>query len=320
MTGKEKWRFKTGGTVWSSPAISNGIVYVGSVDNNLYAIDAVTGKEKWRFKTGGDLWSPAISNGVVYVGSDDNNMYAIDAVVGTEKWRFGTGGIVMSPSVSNGTIYVGNNGGDLYAIDAVMGTEKWRFGMGGGVSSSQVISKGVVYFGGIDGNLYAIGGVPSTSITTSPGSGTTTLAAGYTQNATSPVATLIAIPVVPQTTAPVQTVPQVGMGTPFPTQRLPVDYVLGLSVLGNGDTLSPYMTVTLRGGNGMTFDYRVDVTLTKPDGTSQKDVMLPPFHVGQQVTFPCSLDRNRVEIWVTAPNVGKVKTYDQILPFKSINS
>jgi hypothetical protein len=48
----ELWRFETGGTVYSSPVVSNGVVYVGSNDNNLYAIDAVTGTEKWRFKDG----------------------------------------------------------------------------------------------------------------------------------------------------------------------------------------------------------------------------------------------------------------------------
>ena len=57
----------------SSPAVSNGVVYVGSYDKNLYAIDAMTGAEKWRFKTGNYVGSsPAVSNGVVYVGSDDN--------------------------------------------------------------------------------------------------------------------------------------------------------------------------------------------------------------------------------------------------------
>jgi hypothetical protein len=47
--------------------------------------------------------------------------------------------------------------------------------------------------------------------------------------------------------------------------------------------------------------------------------MLPPFYVGQMVTFPCSTDKNRVEIWVTAPTVGKIKTYDEIVPFRAIN-
>lgn len=151
------------------------------------------------------------------------------------------------------------------------------------------------------------------------------LAAGCTQNATPPVVTptpttnQIATPVAPQTTAPVTTTPRVGMGTPGPTEMLPVDYMLDFAVQGNGDTANPFMAVTLRGGNGMNLDSRVDVTFTKPDGTSQQNYMLPTFYVGQYVSFPCSTERNRVEIWVTAPQVGKVKTYDQIVAFKSIN-
>ena len=49
--------------------------------SNLYAIDAVTGTEKWRFTTGNDvLSSPAVVNGVVYVGSNDGYLYALGGV------------------------------------------------------------------------------------------------------------------------------------------------------------------------------------------------------------------------------------------------
>ena len=119
MTGKEKWNFATGDRMWSSsPAVANGVVYFGSDDKNLYAIDAVTGKEKWRFATGDRVWSsPAVANGIVYVGSRDNNLYAIDAVTGKERWRFATGDWVdSSPAVANGIIYVGSNDKNLYAI------------------------------------------------------------------------------------------------------------------------------------------------------------------------------------------------------------
>ncbi|MDD1687544.1 PQQ-binding-like beta-propeller repeat protein [Methanoregula sp.] len=74
----ELWHFATGGFIYSSPTVADGIVYAGSDDKNLYAIDAVTGKEKWRFATGD--WvdsSPAVANGIVYVGSNDKNLYAI---------------------------------------------------------------------------------------------------------------------------------------------------------------------------------------------------------------------------------------------------
>ena len=116
----ELWRFATGGIVYSSPAVANGIVYVGSEDKNLYAIDAVTGKEKWRFTTGDHVFaSPTVADGSVYVRSEDKNLYAIDAVTGKEKWRFATGDHVdSSPAVANGIVYVGSDDKNLYAVGA----------------------------------------------------------------------------------------------------------------------------------------------------------------------------------------------------------
>ena len=83
-TNAELWRFMR--AEMSSPTVANGVVYVGSNDNNLHAIDAVTGKEKWRFVTGNsDSSSPAVSDGVVYIGSVDGNLYAIDALTGKRE-------------------------------------------------------------------------------------------------------------------------------------------------------------------------------------------------------------------------------------------
>src|ERR1051326_3953847 len=47
----------------------NGVVYIGSVDGNVYAVDEETGKEKWKFKTLASRQvtsSPTIANGLVY--------------------------------------------------------------------------------------------------------------------------------------------------------------------------------------------------------------------------------------------------------------
>jgi outer membrane protein assembly factor BamB len=74
------WKFTTGGVVWSSPAVVNGVVYVGSLDNNTYALNATTGAQLWNYTTGNNVESsPAVVNGVVYVGcwTPDNNVYAI---------------------------------------------------------------------------------------------------------------------------------------------------------------------------------------------------------------------------------------------------
>jgi PGF-CTERM protein len=52
---------------------------VGSMDNNTYALNATTGAKLWSYTTGGEVSSPAVANGVVYVGSwtPDTNVYAI---------------------------------------------------------------------------------------------------------------------------------------------------------------------------------------------------------------------------------------------------
>jgi len=77
-SGEIKWKFKTGGYVWSSPVFADGIVYVGSVDKKLYAVDALTGDEIWEYETGGGITSsPLVSDGVVYVGSRDGYLYAL---------------------------------------------------------------------------------------------------------------------------------------------------------------------------------------------------------------------------------------------------
>ncbi len=81
-----------GAAVVSSPAVANGVVYVGSSDQNVYALNASTGALLWKYTTGGqiDHSSPAVTNGVVYVGSFDGNVYALNASTGALLWKYPT--------------------------------------------------------------------------------------------------------------------------------------------------------------------------------------------------------------------------------------
>jgi outer membrane protein assembly factor BamB len=127
-----KWRFKTGDTIWSSPAVVDGVVYVGSLDHHLYALDADTGHKLWSF-TAGDLvqTSPAVANGIVYFGSWDDNVYALNAHTGKLLWKFVTGGHVLSsPTVAEGVVYVGSWDGNLYALNAKTGARLWSYQTG----------------------------------------------------------------------------------------------------------------------------------------------------------------------------------------------
>jgi outer membrane protein assembly factor BamB len=114
-----RWTYTTGNEV-SSPTVSNGVVYVGSEDHKVYALNAFTGAVRWTYTTGDGVdSSPTVSNGVVYVGSADDKVYALDANTGALRWAYTTGNAVVSaPAVSNGVAYVGSEY-KVYALDAI---------------------------------------------------------------------------------------------------------------------------------------------------------------------------------------------------------
>ena len=73
------WKFTTGDRVFSYPALgTDDTIYIGSMDNNLYAINP-DGSKQWAFETGGLVdSSPVIGrDGTIYFGSLDGNLYAI---------------------------------------------------------------------------------------------------------------------------------------------------------------------------------------------------------------------------------------------------
>ena len=91
-TNQTLWVFTTNGRIWSSPAVSNGVVYIASFDHNVYAVNAKDGTQIWNFSTGGTIYcSPAVANNLVYIGSDDHKIYALNAQTGSLVWNYTTG-------------------------------------------------------------------------------------------------------------------------------------------------------------------------------------------------------------------------------------
>jgi outer membrane protein assembly factor BamB len=177
-----KWTFPTGGAIVSSPAVDNGVVYAGSADGGLYAVEAATGKLRWRFDAHGDVnSSPAIAGDTVYVVSLDGRLYAVDTATGRQRWSFATRGehrfvaagnlgalpsaemmpdpwdfYLSSPSVAGGAVYFGSGDGSIYAVDAHAGTLRWSYKTGDVVHSSPAVSGGLVYTGSSDTYFYAL--------------------------------------------------------------------------------------------------------------------------------------------------------------------
>jgi outer membrane protein assembly factor BamB len=137
------------------------MVFIGDLDNNVYAFDARTGAPAWKFTTGNSVWgSPTVANRIVYITSYDGNMYALDAATGLQLWVHAVGLFLSgTPAVAGGVAYIpsGTSDASLYAVDAKTGAPRWSFyaqtSMG---TSSPAVANGVVYAGLDDGSLYAL--------------------------------------------------------------------------------------------------------------------------------------------------------------------
>lgn len=141
----------------SSPVVADGVVYFGSGDGHVYAVDAASGRLRWKHRTADVVHaSPALADGMVFVGSWDGGLYALDAASGTLRWRFQGGldplifnqqGFQSSPAVADGIVYVGSRDAHVYALDARSGVERWRFSTGmSWVNSSPAVAHGQVVF------------------------------------------------------------------------------------------------------------------------------------------------------------------------------
>lgn len=159
LNGTRKWAFRARKAISSSPFVDiEGVCYVGSFDNNLYAIDADSGYSHWRFRTGGPvISSPVVDGNTVFVGSADGNIYAVNTQTGKDRWIFeGIKPFVASPVIHNDVLYIGGTDGYLYAIDSRRGKELWRFKTEGAITSAPHIADNLILVGSMDKTLYAL--------------------------------------------------------------------------------------------------------------------------------------------------------------------
>src|SRR5579883_1144826 len=168
------WRHDTADLVWCSPALgpggAAGIVYVGSDDDRLYALDARDGALRFTVTAGPCRRSVGVGpeaarcdvDGVT-VGPDGTIYFVADGAYaihpdGTFAFRFRLPTHCAStPAVApDGTIYVGSDDHKLYAFSP-NGSLRFALQTGGPVRSSPALAAdGTIYVGSFDGSLYAI--------------------------------------------------------------------------------------------------------------------------------------------------------------------
>ena len=177
-----QWTFKAAGPIVTSPAIADGVVYIGSLSGHLYAIDQQTGQQKWQFKSSRPIASSAtVADGTLYFVSSAGSIVALDIATGQPRWTYATeyerkfeaknlhgypspaqtipdawDVFTSSPAVANGKVYFGSGDGNVYAVDARSGVLQWKFATQDVVHASPAVAGNTVYIGSWDGHLYAI--------------------------------------------------------------------------------------------------------------------------------------------------------------------
>jgi len=104
----------------------------------------------WSFSNDGFISTPAVDNGMVFIGGENSALYALDAYTGQEVWQAPMSGETYDITVANGVVYAGDSSGALHAFNETYGTRLWSAVLGSPVAARAVISDGVLYVNVLD--------------------------------------------------------------------------------------------------------------------------------------------------------------------------
>src|SRR5438552_5750164 len=150
-----------GGPVLASPVVAAGRTFCSGCDSTLHIIDTKTGKEQGSVPLEGQTGaSAAVVGDDLYIGTMSNQMLAIDLKKQTIKWKYeaeeNPQPFFSSPAVSADLVVVGGRDKRVHAFHRLTGKHAWEYATKGKVDSSPVVAGKRVYVGSADGNLYVL--------------------------------------------------------------------------------------------------------------------------------------------------------------------
>jgi outer membrane protein assembly factor BamB len=147
---KAAWKYSTGNAIEANVGAGNGMVYVGSTDNSVYAVNSATGRRAWSYQSGSVSAAPEVVGAVVCLSTTEGHFYALRVSGGTRAWDVDTGVPAIYKrtwAADGGSVILTSDSAAPQAYDAATGAK--------GVSFSTQ-EPYLMALGAADGVLYAL--------------------------------------------------------------------------------------------------------------------------------------------------------------------
>ena len=153
---KPLWTFQCEDEIRGSPLHFDGMIFTGSYDHNVYALNPASGELVWKYATEGSVVTrPAAYEGNVFFGSEDHRLHVVSARSGKVVWTYyADGRILSSPRISEGHVFFGSDDSHIHAVNVMTGRAAWKFETAAPVRSTPFVTHDAVYAGAESGDFY----------------------------------------------------------------------------------------------------------------------------------------------------------------------
>jgi len=167
-------------TGWSGTTVYDGIIYAGTMDGRVVAINSSTRNLEWSYSIApvtapssglacgqtsaptAIYGTPVVDRDLVYVGTYSGKVYALSIADGEDIWVYPREGyieaIVGSPVIADGTIYISSSDGKVYALATTNGKREWYTDspLADKLWTSPTVMGDTLYVSTFDGHIYAL--------------------------------------------------------------------------------------------------------------------------------------------------------------------
>jgi outer membrane protein assembly factor BamB len=169
---------------WSGGTVSNGILYVGSMEGRLAAINIKDQSRQWAeplkvpaqsglfgcssssLGCGGGTTrvpiygTPVVSDNLVYIAGYNGKIYAYNTTNLASRWIFPRDGYLASfvggMVIDQGKLFIGCSDGYIYCLDAATGDLLSEYKTGDKIWGTPTVADNTLYIGSFDKTLYAL--------------------------------------------------------------------------------------------------------------------------------------------------------------------